>query len=215
MKYTHLFFDLDGTVIDSSSGITKSVAYALQKLGRKVPDEKELLCFIGPPLEYAFTTFCGMDRETAKKAVSLYRENYRAGAVLDCRVYDGIKQLLKRATDAGLCCVLATCKPHIYANAILEHHGLAPYFSLVSGPELDGTRGEKHEVIEHAIELLGIADRKTVLMVGDRKNDADGARTCAVDCAGVLWGFGTAQELLEGEAKYLFEKPSDLEAFLL
>lgn len=215
MKYTHLFFDLDGTIIDSSPGITNSVMYALQKLGLTPPPKKELLCFIGPSLEYGFMTFCGLDKETAKKAVSLYRENYRAGAMLDCRVYDGIEQLLKKATEAGLCCVLATCKPHIYANAILEHHGLAPYFSLVSGPELDGTRSEKHEVIEHAIEQLGIADRKTVLMIGDRKNDADGAKKCEMDCAGVLWGFGTSQELAEGEATYLFETPSDLEAFIL
>ncbi len=215
MKYTHLFFDLDGTVIDSSPGITKSVVYALQKLGLTPPPEKELLCFIGPPLEYGFMTFCGLDRDTAKKAVSLYRENYRAGAMLDCRVYDGIEHLLKKATEAGLCCVLATCKPHIYANAILEHHGLAHYFSFVSGPELDGTRGEKHQVIEHAMERLGIAERSKVLMLGDRKNDADGARLCSIDCAGVLWGFGTKEELTDAGAKYLFDEPLSLEEFLL
>ncbi len=215
MHYTHLFFDLDGTVIDSSSGITASVAYALRGLGMTPPPKEELLCFIGPPLEYGFAAFCGLDKSTAKKAVSLYRENYRAGAMLDCRVYDGVEQLLKAATEAGFYCVLATCKPHVYADAILRHHGLSRYFSFVSGPELDGTREEKHQVIEHAVQTLGIADRRTVLMLGDRKNDVEGARHCDVDCAGVLWGFGSKEELTEAGATVLFDRPLSVERFLL
>lgn len=215
MKYTHLFFDLDGTVIDSSSGITASVAYALKGLDRTPPPKEELLCFIGPPLEYGFSAFCGLDKRTAKQAVALYRENYRAGAMLDCRVYDGMEQLLRKASEAGLCCVLATCKPHVYADAILHHHGLSRYFSFVSGPELDGTRGEKHQVIEYAIQQLGIADRRSILMLGDRQNDVEGAKRCGVDCAGVLWGFGSSEELRTAGATLLFEKPSEAERFLL
>lgn len=195
MPYTYAFFDLDGTVINSAPGILHSVQYALKKLGIDPPPMDELMGFIGPPLSYSFSHFFGMNTEDTTRAVDAYRENYRAGGMLECELYPGIKELIRTLAEHGVCVVLATCKPHIFANAILEHFGLLPYFSLVSGPELDGTRGEKFEVIEHAVELLQITDRRQILMIGDRDNDVQGATRCGIDSAGVHWGFGNTEEL--------------------
>ena len=195
MPYTYAFFDLDGTVINSAPGILHSVQYALKKLGIDPPPMDELMGFIGPPLSYSFSRFFGMNAEDASRAVDAYRENYRAGGMLECELYPGIGELIRTLASRGVCVVLATCKPHTFANAILEHFELLPYFTLVSGPELDGTRGEKFEVIEHAIEQLQISDRSRILMIGDRDNDVQGAARCGIDSAGVLWGFGDTEEL--------------------
>ena len=214
MNYTHCFFDLDGTVIDSSPGITQSVQYALRKCGLEAPPANELLGFIGPALSWSFSHFFGMDSEESARAVSYYRENYRAGGMLHCRVYDGLESLLQQLTAIGVVCVLATCKPHCFANQILQHFGLDRYFAFVSGPELDGTRGEKHEVIAYAMEQLGLTDPTKILMIGDRASDVTDAKRLGVDGAGVLWGFGSKEELTEVGAVALCQAPAEILSLL-
>lgn len=214
MKYTHCFFDLDGTVIDSSPGITQSVQYALRKSGIEPPPAEELLGFIGPALSWSFSHFFGMNETDSHRAVAYYRENYRAGGMLNCRVYDGIGPLLQQLTDAGVVCVLATCKPHCFAEQILRHFGLDRFFAFVSGPELDGTRGEKHEVIAYAMEQLALSDPSKILMIGDRASDVTDARMLGVDAAGVLWGFGSKAELTEAGAIALCESPDQIASLI-
>ena len=215
MQYTYCFWDLDGTLVDSSPSVTLSVQYALTQMGIDPPPTKDLLCFIGPPLVDAFSRYFGMSHEDAVKATEHYRVIYRAGNIFKCSVYDGIVELLQELNNAGIVCVLATCKPHEFANQILEHHGLSRYFQFVSGPEMDGTRNEKSEVIAYAAEHLGITDLSRILMVGDHTNDVLGAAHHGIDCAGVLWGFGSEESLRGAQAKYICKTPADLRKLLL
>lgn len=210
MKYRYCFFDLDGTVTDSAPGITHSVQYALKKRGIEPPPSSELLGFIGPPLVWSFSHFFGMSHEESLVAVDAYREYYRAGGMLECAVYPGIPELLRTLRDAGIQCVLATCKPHVFANAILAHFDLLDSFVMVSGPEIDGTRNEKHEVIRYAMDQLAIADPSEILMIGDRDNDVLGARANGIDTYGVLWGFGNEQELMEAGASACYRDAHSL-----
>lgn len=212
MRYSYAFFDLDGTLTDSAPGITHSVQYALRKFGIEPPPEEELTVFVGPPLAQSFSVFFGMDNTDAARAVSYYREYYRSGGMLENRVYDGIEPLLKRLCEMGITPVLATCKPYEFAEKILAHFELDRYFRFVSGPELDGTRGEKHEVIAYAMEKLSITDPKEILMIGDHENDVLGALHHHIDCAGVLWGFGSREELERAGALYLCHDPAELAA---
>ena len=210
MQYTHAFFDLDGTLTNSAPGITHSVQYALRKFGITPPPEEKLTVFVGPPLVYSFSTYFGMDDTQSRQAVDYYREYYRKKGMLENEVYDGIVELLKDLNARGVVCVLATCKPYEFAEKILSHFGLANYFAFVSGPEMDGTRGEKHEVIAYAMERLSLSDPHKILMIGDRDNDVLGAAHHGIDCAGVLWGFGSREELKNAGAKHLCEKPADV-----
>lgn len=215
MKYRYCFFDLDGTVTDSAPGITHSVQYALKKRDIEPPPSSELLGFIGPPLVWSFSHFFGMNREESLAAVDAYREYYRAGGMLECTVYPGIPALLDSLRDAGIQCVLATCKPHVFANAILAHFDLLDRFVMVSGPEIDGTRNEKHEVIRHAIEELGIKDPSEILMIGDRDNDVLGAKENGIDTFGVLWGFGNKRELMDAGAVACYADADTLKLAIL
>ncbi len=210
MRYTYAFFDLDGTLTDSVFGIAHSVQYALRKFGIEPPSERELKAFVGPPLTQSFSRFFGMDDDQSRTAVDYYREYYRAKGMLENEVYEGIPSLLEALNARGVICVLATCKPTVFAEQILSHFGLDRSFALISGPELDGTRGEKHEVIAHAIERLSISDPRSILMIGDRDNDVLGASHHGIDCAGVLWGFGSKEELQKAGAKYLVASPWDI-----
>ena len=203
-------FDLDGTLIDSAPGILNSVEYALTKMGLDIPPRSELLGFIGPPLLRSFMSIIGLSEADATRAIATYREYYAEKGSLECEVYDGVPALLQDLRERGVTCVVATCKPHFFANKILAHFALDPYFAFVSGPEINGTRGEKHEVIAHAMETLGIASPTEILMIGDRDNDVLGAKKLGIDCAGALWGFGSREELTQSGAKYVCPAPSEV-----
>lgn len=214
MPAPYLFFDLDGTLTDSADGILNSICYALTEMGIPVPERHTLLHFIGPPLIRSFSQDYALNSQDAARAVSLYREYYMERGKYECRVYDGIPELLEQAKALGYRLALATCKPTVSACDVVKHFGLDRYFDMISGPELDGTRNEKHEVIAYAMQMLDIREPERILMVGDRRDDVLGAAQNRIKCAGALWGFGSEQELREAGAAILFQSPRDLSSQL-
>lgn len=210
LKYKYILFDLDGTITDSAAGITNSVAYALKKLEAPVPPYSELLKFIGPPLLPAFSEFCGFDEEKAKKAVNFYREYYPEKGIFECRLYDNIEPVLGSLSKSGAKLILATSKPEIFANRITEHFGLNKYFYYIAGATLDKSRSEKSQVISYALSACNITDKSSAVMVGDRYHDIMGAHENGIECIGVLYGFGSREELENSGADYIAQTPNDI-----
>lgn len=203
--YDTFFFDLDGTITDSSLGITNSAMYALKKYGIEEKNREKLYKFIGPPLTVSFREFYGFSEERCLEAVGYYREYYKDKGIFENRVYDGFEDVVKRLKENGKRLVVATSKPEPFARRIIEHFGLVQYFDYVAGMELDGGRGTKAEVIEYAIHMCEVEDKSKVLMVGDREHDVIGAGEAGIDCLGVLYGFGTREELEMAGADYIAE----------
>lgn len=214
-SYGYLFFDLDGTLTDPGEGITKSVAYALEKFGIHVADRSELYCFIGPTLYDSFRKYYGFSDGDANRAVGYYREYFRVDGIFDNRVYDGIPELLAKLRSAGKKLVLATSKPEEFARRIMDRFELARYFEHIAGATMDGRIGKKSEVIEYAAKGAGITDKSSVLMIGDRENDVLGAKTAGVDSMGVLFGYGTRQELEAAGPTYIAATVEDMGKMLL
>ena len=214
-SYGYLFFDLDGTLTDPAEGITKSVAYALEKFGILVADRRELYCFIGPTLYDSFRKYYGFSDEDANRAVEYYREYFRVDGIFDNKVYDGIPELLAKLKDAGKKLVLATSKPEEFARRIMDKFELAQFFELIAGATMDGSIGKKSEVIEYAIKGAGISDKSSVLMIGDRENDILGARKAGVDSMGVLFGYGSRQELEAAGPTYIAESVEQIGKMLI
>lgn len=215
MRYREIFFDLDGTLTDPFEGITKSVQRSLSYFGIDVRDRNELKCFIGPPLWESYMKYYGMTREEAEEAVVRYREYFSVTGLYENRVYDGIPEFLASLKSGGLRLTVATSKPWVFSGKILDKFGLSEYFSFLSGSELDGTRVNKADVIEYAIENLGITDRSAILMVGDRKHDIIGAHKCGVKAIGVLWGYGDRAEHTGCGADHIAESLEDLKEIIL
>lgn len=212
--YDWIFFDLDGTLTDPGEGITNSVAYALKKEGIALPPRQELYRFIGPPLVESFMKFYGFSEEGAHRAVEEYREYFCDRGIFENRVYAGIDTLLGSLRAKGKRLVLATSKPEPFALRILEHFGLDGYFTFVAGALMDETRTAKGDVIAYALASCGITDPKRVLMVGDRFHDIHGAKQCGMDSLGVLFGFGSREELTKAGATYLAETVQEIENFV-
>lgn len=208
--YQYLLFDLDGTLTDPGLGITRAVSYALAKFDITVPDRKALYPFIGPPLKESFERFYHFSAEQSEQAVSFYREYYKKQGMLENEVYAGIPALLQQLKEQGKTLLVATSKPELFAVQILEHFGLAPYFSLIAGATLDNSRTQKADVIAYALDRLSISNPESAVMIGDREHDIFGAKANGLDAIGVLYGYGSEAELTRAGATYLAEKPADI-----
>ena len=208
-----LLFDLDGTLTDSNEGILKSLVYAIERIGYEVPEDTNR--FLGPPIRQSFTEFLGMDAGQVEEAVGIFRERYSTVGLFENRVYEGVPEMLERLKNSGKRLMVATSKPRVYAERILERFGLAPYFEVTGGAELDGTRDYKDEVIEYVLAKAGITDRSRVLMIGDRYNDVAGAHKTGLKCMGVLWGYGSQEELSQAGADFITETPQTAADMLL
>ena len=210
----NLFFDLDGTLTDPKEGITKSVAYALESFGQKVNNLDDLLVFIGPPLKWSFMEYAGLGDEQAEIAITKYRERFKDIGIFENGVYEGIEGMLAKLRKAGYKLVLATSKPIVFADRILERYGLAEYFDATFGSEFDGTRTDKAEVIEYALRQTGAEPQETI-MVGDRSHDVIGANKNNIKAVGVLFGYGDSKELLDAGAYRLAKNVEELEDILI
>ena len=202
--YKYLLFDLDGTLTDPAEGITRAVQHALGKYGINVADRRELLPFIGPPLQQSFQDFYGFTPGQANEACEAYNEYFLPKGIFENRPYDGIHAFLGRLRREGRTLLVATSKPEILAKRILEHFELLPYFDFVGGDTMERTRSDKAEVIRYVLQAAGIARKKeAAVMIGDRKHDIIGARSNGIDSIGVLYGYGNREELARAGATFI------------
>lgn len=213
-QYDYLLFDLDGTITDSESGITRCVEYALNHFGIQVNDLRELSRFIGPPLLDSFRDFYDFTDEQAAIATAKYRERYTDKGIYENELYPGIKELLAEAVRQGKTVILATSKPEIFARRILDYFELSSYFSFVAGSGLDGSLHTKTDVINYILQSNNITDLSSVVMIGDRKHDIIGAKNVGIDSIGVLYGFGDYEELAQAGAAYIVKDMEELRNLL-
>jgi phosphoglycolate phosphatase len=206
MDLDAIYFDLDGTLTDPKPGITRSIQYALQKLDHPtMPTEDELTWCIGPPLRASFVRLLGAET-SADLAVSYYRERFSDVGLYENGVYDGIGEVLTKLGAAGHRLFVATSKPHVFAERIIDHFGLRDHFERVFGSELDGTRVDKSHLLEYALKQASVDPART-LMVGDRSHDMVGAKNNGMKGIGVLYGYGTRDELLDAGAHHVCATP--------
>lgn len=208
--YHTILFDLDGTLTDSGPGITNSVAYALKKWDIIENDINILKKFVGPPLDASFAKYYGFSKEKCVQAIQYYREYYLTKGIYENQVYDGMEELLKWLRDTGRRAIVATSKPEPSAIHVLEYFHIDSYFDIIAGATMDGSRVEKSDVIRYALDRAGIRDLSGVVMVGDRENDIQGAKANGLDSIGVLYGYGSREELEEAGAMQIAETVEDL-----
>jgi phosphoglycolate phosphatase len=211
MKY--ILFDLDGTLTNPVIGITKSIQYALSSKGIQITDLNSLTKYIGPPLRNTFMEF-GFNVEEAEELVAKYREYYSVTGIYENEAYDGIEGLLHRLKGDGKKLYTATSKPEHFAKIILEHFHLDHYFEDICGATMDNSRGTKEEVIRYVLEKNKIMDFDEVVMIGDREHDVEGAKKVGVASIGVLFGYGSRNELVEAGADYLAATVNEIYAII-
>ena len=209
-EYDVVLFDLDGTLTDSKIGITKSVQYALSKFNIQEDNLDNLESFIGPPLSESFQKHYGFEPSQAQDAVDFYREYFSTSGMYENVVYPGIPDLLADLKSKRKELIVATSKPTVFANQILNTFNLDQYFTSVVGSHLDGTRTSKTEIIAHALSTLGKPQDNRAVMVGDREHDIIGAQGNAIDSIAVTYGYGSLLELQRANPTYLAQAVEEI-----
>lgn len=192
-----IFFDLDGTLTDSGEGIMNCAALALEHFGLPVPDREQMRVFVGPPLDQTFIRF-GVPADRTDEAIAVFRSRYRTVGKFENFPYPGIRETLQTLKAQGHRLFVATSKPEVLANEVLNHFDLARYFEQIAGATLDGSRSHKADVITYLLGLTG--DVGQTLMVGDTAFDVIGAAAHGIPTIGVSWGYGKVSEMIEAGA---------------
>jgi phosphoglycolate phosphatase len=206
----NVLFDLDGTLTDPKEGIIACFRYALETLGRDSPGDRALERFIGPPLRESLSTLVGVNDETiVERAITLYRGRFAAQGMFENSLYPGISEALEQLQDDGQLLFVATSKPTVFAERIVEHFGMARFFRAVYGSELNGVNADKRDLLAHVVRAESLASVDTA-MVGDRAHDVLGALANGLFSVGVLWGYGSREELVAAGAGALCDVPSAL-----
>ena len=227
--FEKILFDLDGTLTDPKTGITKCVQYALNHFG--IEEEADNLTkFIGPPLIDSFMEFYGFSLDKAREATDKYRERFAPIGKFENEVYAGIPEMLKNLKEKGAILAVASSKPEPFVNDILEYFDLSGYFDVVVGSLLNETRTKKEEVIEEALKRLDIAydgslgsengitikaPKESVAMVGDRKFDVASARDMGITAVGVAYGYAEKGELEAENPDFIAKTVAELQDYLL
>ena len=205
-----IYFDLDGTLTDPFEGISKSIVFALQRLGEPEPNNETLLKCIGPPLLASFESLVGEGR--AREALTHYRERFGDVGWRENAAYPGIRGILHALRESGRTLYVATSKPGVFAERILTHFELDEFFSGIFGSELDGRRTNKIDLLEHARAVNAAIE---AVMFGDREHDVIGALHNNMDIIGVTYGYGSEEELKSAGAQRIANSPGELGALLM
>ena len=202
-----IFFDLDGTLTDSGEGIMNCAALALEHFGLPLPDREQMRVFVGPPLDQTFIQF-GVPADRTDEAIAVFRSRYRTVGKFENFPYPGIRETLQTLKEQGHRLFVATSKPEVLANEVLNHFDLARYFEQIAGATLDGSRSHKADVITYLLGLTG--DVGQTLMVGDTAFDVIGAAAHGIPTIGVSWGYGTVEDMEEAGAKAIAHSMDEL-----
>lgn len=212
MFFRSVIFDLDGTITDSAPGIINSVEYALQKMSVRYYNKDELYSFVGPPLHESFQKYCNCTEEESFTAVATFREYFSEKGMYENTLYPGMLQLLEDLFNKNVPLYIATSKPEFYCRQILHNFNIASFFKDIAGSSMDGSGTEKTEVIA---ALLKRNDVSEAVMVGDRLHDIQGARSNGLYALGVVYGYGSVDELKNARADYICEDITSLHDFLV
>ena len=214
MKYKNIFFDLDGTLTDSKEGIINSVKYSLDKAGVDYSGVN-LELFIGPPLLNSYMETLNMTKLDALKAIDYYQEYFSVKGKFENYLYNGIIDMLSVLKHTGAKIHMATTKPEVFAKQIAKHFKFDCFFDKITGGSLDQKLADKDEILALAIKRAKISDKTTCVMVGDRMHDIIGAKKNGIDCVGVLYGYGSLEELSTYSPTAILKSVNELKNYLL
>ncbi|MCA1760022.1 MAG: HAD hydrolase-like protein [Bacteroidales bacterium] len=209
-NFSHIIFDLDGTLTDNTRGIAASVNYALEKMQVDgftgvLPDG-----FIGPPLQHGFKNLFGLNERNTQLAVEYFREYYSVHGLFENDPYPGVSEMLEELHFAGKQLFIATSKLEKFALQICEHFGFDKYIVQLKGADYKGDYATKTTIISHLLESRQLAPSKNMAMVGDTVFDIEGGNENGLTTVAVSYGFGKREELQKASPDFWAESVDEL-----
>jgi phosphoglycolate phosphatase len=213
--YKHIIFDLDGTLSDSREGLFNAYEHVFQKIGFLHPGKEMLTQLIGPSLQKGFSEILGLAHEQVRIAVEAFREYYGSKGLYENHLYDGIELLIKDLKKYGGSLYLATAKYHPFAQKIMHHFSLSPYFTDMAGADYEGLHARKTDLIASILQRNNIRDPFEVVVIGDTQFDIGAAEELDIDSIGVAYGFTPLEEMKTMNPDYIVQSVSELYGLLI
>ncbi len=210
MKFDILYLDLDGTLLESHTGILNAIRYACKAMNLSQLDEEEMMTFIGPPLGEAFEKTFGLSEEESTEAVRIFREYYNRQGIFESELYDGVEDTLIQLKEKGYHLYIATSKPEYMAKRITAHYGIDHYFEAIEGTRVDGYLAKKADLLCYMVDHYLDGDATKAVMVGDRHHDLLGARQAGLRSIAAAWGYGPTEEIEECKPTAIADFPLQL-----
>ena len=209
-RFMNVLFDLDGTLTDPAEGIVRCIQYSLATLQISCPPDEELARYIGPPLRETFSSVCkSADHALIERAVAIFRERFSTVGLFENIPYSEVPSMLQQLNSGSHRLFVATSKPQVFAQRILQHFELANHFEEICGNDLEGSLDDKAELLRQLVMNRSLDPTETV-MVGDRKHDVIAAKSNGLVSVGVTYGYGSSEELMEAGVDYLCHSPLDV-----
>jgi len=210
----HFIFDLDGTITHPQPGIVGGYRHAFNKLGFPDKTDEELIPLIGPPLKYVFSNIYRLSDEQTESGIRYYREYYYGqGGMYDAVIFDGMKELFQSLKDKKKTLYIATNKG-LHVDKILDHFGVLDFFTHIEHYNEEKNVLDKETMIENILQMQNIKDKSKVVMIGDREHDLGAARNVGIEAVGVLYGFGSKEELQKCMPRYIVHNVNELHTVL-
>lgn len=214
-NFDYAIFDFDGTIVDTGEGILKSLQYAFDFFTDEVPSFEDLKVFIGPPIHYSFTHFFGVPESEVEDYIKKYRERYSEIGIYECELYDGMLELLNKLKENKIKVGVASSKPQIFIERLMDHFDLTSYFDFICGTSSDDCKHiGKKDLVEKCMRNLGAKDLDKVIMIGDRYFDIDGGNEAGVYSCGIAHGYGDREEFQAHNADFIVDDVADLDLIL-
>ncbi|SHF41541.1 phosphoglycolate phosphatase [Mariniphaga anaerophila] len=209
-SFSHIIFDLDGTLTDNTRGIASSVKYALDKMQVDGFDGTLPAGFVGPPLQQGFKEQFGLNERNTKLAVEYFREYYSVHGLLENDPYPGVSEMLEELYFSGKQLFIATAKLEKFALQICEHFGFDKYITQLKGADYKGENATKSTIISHLLQSRQVSSSKEIVMVGDTVFDIDGGKENGLSTVAVTYGFGKREDLEKANPDFWAESIEDL-----
>lgn len=213
-RYDLVLFDLDGTLTASHPGVINSIRTVLEKMGKPIPADEVICRFIGPPMQWSFPHLCNFSEEETMRGIELFREVYNTKGIYENSCYPHILELLAALKKNGIKVCVATSKPQSAAEIVVGHFGILEYTDFISGASEDERSHSKSDLIRKGMEACGVPAGRSV-MIGDTRFDVQGAVGAGIDCIGVLYGYGSREEMEEAGCSVFVKDVPELQKLLL
>ena len=213
-NFSHIFFDLDGTLTDNTAGIVNAVQHTVDKLQLKGYDGTLPEGFIGMPLQEGFKSFFALNGYSPQFVVDNFREYYSQHGLLENDPYPGISGMLEKLHSEGKKLYVATAKLEKYAVQICEHFGFDKYFTEIRGADYNGKKADKSTIIADLLESQQLTPSKEIAMVGDTIFDVEGGKLNGLTTVAVSYGFGKKESLQKAQPDFWADNVNELQ-FLL
>jgi len=204
-NFSHIIFDLDGTLTDNTQGIRNSLKFALKQMQIDGFKEEVLEHFIGPPLQWGFSNLFGLNERNTNLAVEYFREYYSENGWHENEPYPGIHELLEDLSVAGVEMYIATSKLEKYAKKIIEYFEFDKYIIQLKGADYSGKKASKSDIIFNVLADNQINPAKETIMVGDTVFDIKGGKENGLSTLAVNYGFGKEIELRKANPDFWAE----------